>query len=256
MSRALEPGDGSPHGGRRHAVHVARVVRASFGYRGTSVLENVTLDVEPGDLWFFLGRNGTGKTTLVRAILGTLAPLAGTVELNPAFSSRERIGFVPQRCDISPSLPTTVRELVSLGLVGVPRLGADEETRIGWALEHVDLAGMERRDFHTLSGGQRQRVLVARALARRPRFLIADEPTAGLDPAAKSRLLGALADLNRDEKLTVIFVTHDLDIAARHASHVALFTGGTVVAGTKRDVLTDENLRAAFEDDRPAESAA
>jgi manganese/iron transport system ATP-binding protein len=235
------------------ATHVVRIEGARLGYRHTSVLHDVTFTVEPGQFWFFLGPNGTGKSTMVRAILGTVPLQEGTVEMNPAFSSRERIGFVPQRCDISASLPTTVREFVSLGLVGVPRLGTDEEERIAWALDKVGLAAMERRDFHTLSGGQRQRVLVARALARRPRFLIADEPTNGLDPTARDRLLGVLQSLHRHERLTVVFVTHDLDIAERFATHVALFSRGTVQAGPRDEILVDDLLGGAFAE--PADEA-
>ena len=232
--------------------HVVRVTGATLGYPGKEVLRDVSLTIDPGQFWFFLGPNGTGKTTMVRAILGTIAPMAGTIELNPAFSSRERIGFVPQRCDMSPSLPTTVREFVGLGLVGVPRLGRDEEERIAWALEKVGLEGREHADFHPLSGGQRQRVLVARALARHPRFLVADEPTSGLDPAAKARLLEVLAGLNRHERLTVVFVGHDLDVAADYATHVALFSRGTLLAGERAAVLTAQNLRDAYAD-APAE---
>ena len=217
-----------------------------LGYGARTVLDRVELRICCGDFWFLLGQNGTGKTTLLRALLGLLRPLAGKIHLHPARARRDRLGFVPQRPELAPGLPTTVREFVQLGLVGIAVSRHDRAERLGWALEHVGLQGMERHDFWSLSGGQRQRALVARALVRRPALLVMDEPTSGLDPAAENLLLGYLARLNQEHNLTVVSVSHDLAIAARHASHVALFNEGAVHAGPARDVLTHDNLMQVY----------
>jgi ABC-type Mn2+/Zn2+ transport system ATPase subunit len=153
---------------------------------------------------------------------------------------------VPQRCDLNPSLPTTVREFVTLGLVGIPGARKAARERLVWALERSGLAGLVDRSYWSLSGGQRQRALLARALIRRPALFIVDEPTNGLDPPSQELLMKALADLNRAERLTILFVTHDLPLAARYASHVALFVDGTVHAGPAGAVLTPERLRRAY----------
>ncbi len=218
----------------------------SLGYGPRTVLDRVELRIRCGDFWFLLGQNGTGKTTLLRALLGLLRPLAGTIQSHLVQARRDRVGFVPQRPQLSPGLPTTVREFVQLGLVGIAVSRHDRAERLGWALEHVGLQGMERHDYWSLSGGQRQRALVARALVRRPAFMVMDEPTAGLDPAAETSLLTCLERLNREQSLTVVCVSHDLAIAARYASHVALFSGGSVHAGPARDVLTPDNLAQVY----------
>jgi ABC-type cobalamin/Fe3+-siderophores transport system ATPase subunit len=139
-----------------------------------------------------------------------------------------------------------VREFVRLGLVGIPASRAERENRLSWALGQVGLDGMEARDFWSLSGGQRQRALVARALIRRPRLLIADEPTSGLDLSIETALYESLAELNRTERLTVILVTHDLAIAARYGTHLALVHDGRVEAGATNEVLRSGTLEQAY----------
>jgi len=204
------------------------------------------MEVRRGEIWFFVGPNGSGKTTLLRAILGLLEPRAGELSLDPIVAPRELIGFVPQRCDLNPTLPTTVREFVLLGLVGLRVHRRDERERLAWALAKVGLAAMARRNYWALSGGQRQRALVARTLIRRPSLLILDEATTGLDVPTTEEFLHTIAELNRADGLTILFVTHDLTLATRHATHVALFAGGRVTAGPGRDVLNPENLQRAY----------
>jgi ABC-type Mn2+/Zn2+ transport system ATPase subunit len=224
---------------------VIEVRDLDVGYPGRRVLSAVQWSVRSGDYWFLLGPNGSGKTTLVHAVLGVLRPLAGAVERDPAIASLEHTGFVPQRSRTNPTLPTTVREFVALGAVGLPR-SAREETSLAWALSRVGLADLVDRDLRALSGGQRQRALVARALVRRPRLLVLDEPTEGLDVASEEAFLATIEELHRAEQLTVLFVTHKLRIAARYATHVALFSGGRVRAGARDAVLLPSDLEATF----------
>lgn len=218
----------------------------SLAYGRRTVLEDVTLAVRRGQCWFFVGPNGSGKSTLLKSILGMLPPRAGELRLDPAYTSRAQIGFVPQRCDLNPTLPTTVREFVLLGLVGIRVDRREEGERLSWALAKVGLAEMEDRDYWSLSGGQRQRALLARTLVRKPSFLILDEATTGLDLSTAEAFLHTVSELNRGDGLTILFVTHDLTIAARHATHVALFSGGRVHAGRSREVLSSENLERAY----------
>lgn len=217
---------------------------ASAGYGDATVLRDVSLSVREGEFWFLLGPNGSGKTTMLRAILGAIALRAGEIVRRADIAGPERIGFVPQRCDLNPSLPTTVREFVSLGLVGLSRAGAAE--RLAWALERCNLGGLARRSYWALSGGQKQRALLARALIRRPKLFVVDEPTTGLDPSSQDLLMRSLDDLNREDRLTILFVTHDLPLAAKHATHVALFVEGRVEAGPADEVLRPEALRRAY----------
>ncbi len=225
---------------------VLKTTGLSLAYGRRIVLEDVNLEVRQGEFCFFLGPNGSGKTTLIRAMLGVLRPRAGRLWLHPDHASRERIGFVPQRCDINPTLPTTVREFVLLGLVGIPAERRDRGERLSWALDKVGLGGLEERGYWSISGGQRQRALVARALVRRPGLLILDEPTNGLDLSAEDAFLRFLAELNVKERITVIFVTHDVAIAARYATQLALFHSGTLEFGPRDDMLKPAALERAY----------
>ena len=226
---------------------VARARELALGYGDQPVLAGVTLEVRRGDAWFLIGPNGSGKTTLVRALIGTLAPRAGSLERGPALADLARVGVVPQRGAFRGTLPTTVREFVSLGFVGSRVTRAQRPEALAWALERTGLAGLERRAFGSLSGGQRQRALVARALVRRPQVLILDEPTEGLDLPTQDALLATLTALQAEHALTLVVVTHRLDIAERHASHVALFSHGRVTAGPRERVLTGDVVERAFE---------
>jgi ABC-type Mn2+/Zn2+ transport system ATPase subunit len=225
---------------------IVRTAGLRLGYGRRVVLTHVDFQMRLGEFWFFLGPNGEGKTTLLRAILGILRPQTGQLWVHPELGQRQRIGFVPQRCDINPTLPTTVREFVLLGLVGIDTDRREAAVRLGWALERVGLGGLEGKDYWSLSGGQRQRALVARALVRRPSVLILDEPTNGLDLAAEDAVLRFLAELNHKQRQTLLFVTHNLAIAARYATHIALFHAGEVVSGSRQEVLNRQTLERTY----------
>ena len=218
----------------------------SLGYRGREVLHDVDLKVRRGEFWFLLGPNGTGKTTLLRTILGVVPPLSGALELSPALGAGRRIGFVPQRCNLKPTLPMTVAEFVRLGLTGTRIFAAAARSNVAWALGEVGMSEKAGADYWSLSGGQRQRALVARGLVRRPDLLILDEPTNGLDLPAEESFLALVSKLNRDRGITVIIVTHTIGLAARFATHVALIQGRSVLSGRKEEVLVGRNLRQAY----------
>jgi ABC-type Mn2+/Zn2+ transport system ATPase subunit len=225
---------------------IVKTTGLRLGYGQRIVLAQVDFEIRSGEFWFFLGPNGEGKTTLLRAMLGMIRPQAGQLWVHPELGHRERIGFVPQRCDINPTLPTTVREFVLLGLVGVHTDRHDEALRLDWALDKVGLGRLEGKDYWSLSGGQRQRALVARALVRRPSILILDEPTNGLDLVAEDAVLRFLAELNRKDHQTLLFVTHNLSLAARYATHIALFHAGEVASGPRQAVLTRHTLERIY----------
>jgi ABC-type Mn2+/Zn2+ transport system ATPase subunit len=225
---------------------VVRMRGVALGYGQRMVLQEVNLEVRAGELWFILGPNGGGKTTLLRAFLGLLRPQAGELWVHPELGRRERVGFVPQRCNLIPTLPITVREFVLLGLVGIPVCREEEHERLVWALDIMGLQGLAEQSYWTLSGGQRQRALVARALIRRPTLLVLDEPTGGLDIATEDRLLCTLTAVHQTAHHTVLFVTHSPPIAMRHATHAALLLDGRVIAGPRQAVLTERNLARLY----------
>lgn len=225
-----------------HPTPMLKATALSLAYGDHTVLANVSFAVHPSEFWVLLGHNGSGKTTLLRAILGLLPPQHGSLWLHPELASRARTGFVPQRCDLMPTLPTTIREFVLLGLVGLRVHRRDEQERLTWALEKMGLAGMATRSYWALSGGQRQRALVARALVRRPTFLVLDEPTNNLDTPTEEALLQLLVVLNQEAQQTIMLVTHNLSLAQRYATHVAFVHGGQVLSGPREEVLAEKAL--------------
>jgi len=217
----------------------------TLGYGRRTIIDAASFEINRGAFWFFIGPNGCGKTTLLRAILGLLPPRDGRILFAPELVDRSRVGFVPQRYDQKGSLPTTVREFVLLGTVATPLLPSERAERLAWALARVRIEPLARMDLWSLSGGQRQRALLARALIRRPDLLILDEPTTGLDLAATDALLRFLDELHAGG-LTIIAVSHDLATAARYATHVGLFERGRVLSGTREDVVTSANLGRVY----------
>lgn len=218
-------------------------VDVALSHGGPVILERVNMTMRSGDYWFFLGPNGRGKSTLLQALLGNLRPVVG--EVRRSISLRE-IGFIPQRCDLNRCLSTTVREFVLLGGVGLRLSREERERRLDRALRSVELQGMAQKSYWSLSGGQKQRALVARALLRAPRLLIADEPTNGLDPGAEDGLMNTLSALNRDDGVTILFVSHTLRLAARHARTLAMFYGHSVRCGPVGEMLQEAALADTY----------
>jgi ABC-type Mn2+/Zn2+ transport system ATPase subunit len=221
----------------------AAALRLGYGHR--AIVEDAEFVLGRGEFWFFIGPNGCGKTTLLKAVLGLLRPLSGRIELAAELTDRSLVGFVPQRFDQKGALPTTVREFVLLGTVGTRLQRSDRAERLSWALSRVGIERLADLDLWSLSGGQRQRAVLARALIRRPHLLILDEPTTGLDLAGSDSLLRFLEELHADG-LTIIAVSHDLATAARYATHVGLFDHGHVLSGRREDIINSENLGRVY----------
>ena len=225
---------------------IVDVAEATFAYGRNIILESVEMQIHESEFWCFIGPNGEGKTTLIKALLGALRPKRGFIRLRPDFARRTRIGFVPQNCDLNPTVPTTIKSFVVQGTAGLPVAESKLKQRVLKSLEVMGIQHIRDRSIWKVSGGQRQRAMVARALVRDPLLMIVDEPTAGLDLAASSGLLKTITDLNRQHGITVIFVTHDLQLAGHHASHVAVFKNRRVTCGPVAKALTGENLSNAF----------
>lgn len=225
-------------------VAVVAAQDLALGYGRRTILEAVNLEIMPGAWWFLLGPNGAGKSTLVKALLGLLLPLKGGIALARALEDRQRLGYVPQGLDLARAVPTTVREFVACGLTGLAITAQVGQERVAAAIARVGLDA--RADVAALSGGQRQRAAIARALVRDPLLLVVDEPATGLDVVAQQDLMDLLATLNREQAITIIAVGHDLAQARRHASHIALVSGGQVISGPTETLFTADRLKTAF----------
>jgi zinc transport system ATP-binding protein len=186
----------------------------SFAYDGQSVIEDACLTIEEREFLCMVGPNGGGKTTLLRLILGLLAPQSGRVEVfgTTAEEARPRVGYMPQEALLDPQFPVSVLDVVLMGRlrpgVQLGFYGRGDRKVARQALGEVGLEEVERRSLSDLSGGQRQRVLLARALACQPQLLLLDEPTANLDVAVQEELYELLRGLS--DRMAIVLVSHDV----------------------------------------------
>jgi ABC-type Mn2+/Zn2+ transport system ATPase subunit len=224
---------------------------AFLGYGRKVVLSDISFSVLDGDYFGLVGPNGAGKTTIVRAILGSLRPLAGEVRVAGGRGGRGRIGYVPQRDAIDSLLPYTAREVVMMGRyrqVGLLRRpSGGDRSIVEESLEHADASLFAAVPFKELSGGQKQRVLIARALATRPEVLILDEPTNGMDLSSRSGILTLIRRLHEKDRLTVILVSHLLDDVANHVGRLAIVQQGKFRVGGVEEILTAGTLSALYD---------
>lgn len=211
------------------------------------VLDSISLTIGKGEFVGLIGPNGAGKTTLLRAALGLLPHQGRSNLATLSPQDRARIAaFLPQAREIA--WPVTVESVVALGRVP-HRAGlhsAQDRAAIDRALDRMGLAGFRGRTATALSGGEQARVLIARALAQDTPLLLADEPVAGLDPAAQIRTMQVFADLATEGR-SVIASVHDLGLAARHCTRLIMLETGRIAAdGPPRDVLNDTLLARVF----------
>ena len=229
----------------------AKKVRLALGDR--TVLDAVDLALPTGGITAVVGPNGAGKSTLLRAFAGLATPTSGEITLDgrplAAYSRLElarALAYLPQERAVH--WPLSARAVVALGRLphrDVSTIEADAAA-VDSALAAMDIADLAERPVVELSGGERARVLVARALAQQTPLLLADEPTAGLDPAHALALFKLFTRLAAEGR-TVVVALHDLSLAARFADHVILLANGRIAAaGPPADVLTPRHLEPAF----------
>jgi len=221
---------------------------------GVQILDSISFDIAPGEFVGLLGPNGAGKSTLLRAVMG-LIRAEGSVRLAgrdaPALSPRERaatVAYLPQEREIAWAVP--VEMLVSLGRSPYrPRfgpLGAEDRAAIDRAMQRMDVARLRERSASALSGGELARVLTARALAQETPLLLADEPTAGLDPAHQIALMRIFTELAREGR-AIMASLHDLGLASRWCTRLVILNDGVIAAdGTPREVLTERVLAEVY----------
>jgi len=210
--------------------HVSYAYPASgFDSSPTLAIEEVNFTIDQATKLGILGPNGGGKSTLIKLILGTLKPTRGSIRvfgLSPAQARKQGlIGYLPQRIEADRDWPLDVTQVVALALACRHKpwhpLTQDDHSAINDALELVEIADLAHRPIGTLSGGQLQRVMIARAIALRPKLLILDEPTVGVDIAGQQRFGSLIESLHQELALTVIVVSHDMRAIAAVANRVA-----------------------------------
>ncbi len=195
----------------------------ALGYEGKRVVEDLDFTVEAGDYLCIVGENGSGKSTLVKTILRLLPPISGTITLGDGLRPKE-IGYLPQQTAAQRDFPASVEEIVLSGCLNRcglrPFYNRSEKALAAANMRRLGIEDLSQRRYRELSGGQQQRVLLARALCATRKLLLLDEPVAGLDPAAAAEMYGIIASLNREEKTTIMMISHDIDAAIKYASHI------------------------------------
>jgi len=240
-------------------VSIIKIAGVDFRYKDVWALRDISFDVRRGEFLGIIGPNGSGKTTLIRIIDGILVPEKGDVSVNGnnIRGMRRRdlarlVAVVPQ--DSAMIFPFRALEVVMMGRsphLGMLRFEGDRDFEITRrAMEMTDTISLADRSMDKLSGGERQRVLIARALAQEPEVVLLDEPTAFLDIKHQAAFFGLMKMLNGGKGLTVLAVTHDINLASAYCDRIMLLKNGRIHSlGVPGEVITEANIKEVYETD-------
>ncbi len=210
----------------------------TVGYEGQAVVKNLSFEVVEGDYLCIVGENGSGKSTLMKTLLGLKSPQSGEIVFGGGLKQTE-IGYLPQQTAAQKDFPATVKEVVLSGCLGArglsPFYSKENKKRAKDNIGLLGLGNLEHRSYRDLSGGQQQRVLLARALCATSKILLLDEPVASLDPMVTAELYGIISRLNKENGVTIIMISHDLQGALRYGSKILHMEGGEYYFGTVHD---------------------
>ena len=226
------------------------------GYDGQPVLSRMDLQIMPGDFVGFLGPSGTGKSTVLRVILGAVRLFSGRVLIDgvPLAPGRPNVGYVPQLEAINRNFPVTVREVVLMGAsMRRPFLPWHPPRQVRHAEEimaRLGILDLADRHIRQLSGGEQQRAFLARALVSNPRLLLLDEPVAGVDIKTRDEVMHLLHELNH-QGVTIVMTTHQINSVAAHLPRVVCLNGGIIAQGPPAEVFTPEILSRTYGAEMP-----
>ena len=226
-----------------------------FDYGDGWVFHKLNLDVPEGDFVAVIGANGAGKSTLMKMLAHALPPTMGNIFYYgipiEKFDQWEKIGYVAQNpAKMQRDFPISVREVIALGLIQKNKLwqrfGSEEDEKIEKVLETFQLKDLEQRKIGELSGGQQQRVFLARAMVKEPKILLLDEPATGIDAASKIALYDMLQEINLEQNVTIIMISHDLELAAGAAKSALCISHGICFRGDVQEALQHHHKHGYF----------
>ncbi len=229
-----------------------------FGYDKRYLLEDVNLAIFEGDFLGIVGPNGSAKSTLIKIILGILKPQKGTVRLlnSPveSFSEWNKIGYISQRVrNFNPAFPATVEEIVGANLysrIGFFRLpNKNYKVKITEALDVVKMSDYKNCLIGNLSGGQQQKVFIARTLVSNPEIIFMDEPLVGVDVQSQEQFYNLMEKLNRDLKITLVIVSHDIGVITNKANRVACVGNKKVCVHPSSDFNKEKHVKEVYGED-------
>lgn len=222
-------------------MQIVKVSSVSFEYGSEKILDDISFSVDEGDFLGIIGPNGAGKTTLFFCMLGLIDGYNGEIKIFGEDIRRNKkilkqIGYIPQRKSIDRRFPLTIKELVSLSITNKSYID-----NVDKVLRYVGLYDNRNKIIGQLSGGQQQRVLIAKALVNNPKMLMLDEPTNELDQASQDNFYLFLKQLNDEEKITIIWTSHDLDAVNRLSNKISCINKKMFYHGTKDDFFSNDN---------------
>ncbi|MBD9083495.1 MAG: ATP-binding cassette domain-containing protein [Lachnospiraceae bacterium] len=211
----------------------------TVGYDGRAILKDINFTVNRGDYLCIIGENGAGKTTLLRTLLGLQPPVSGKILFGDGLE-RKRCGYLPQQTVIQRDFPASVSEIVLSGCqnrCGLrPFYRKEEKEYAHKMMEKMGIAHLADKCYRELSGGQQQRTLLARALCATQEMLFLDEPVSGLDPVATEEMYRLIEQINREDHITILMISHDIKAAVAYADHI-LEIGKQIFLGTAQEYL-------------------
>lgn len=202
---------------------ILEVKNLCIGYEGEGLKSNINFQVNVGDFVSIVGENGEGKSTLMKTLLSLIKPISGEFIYGNGVLPTD-IGYMSQSSSIPDDFPTTVEEVVMSGLVAKmglrPFYNKEDKEKTDKVLNKLDLYELKNKSFKDLSGGQKQRTLLARILIDDKKILFLDEPTSALDEKVKLEFYDIVTKLNKEEKLTIIMISHDIESARKCSTHL------------------------------------
>jgi zinc transport system ATP-binding protein len=227
-------------------MNVLTCEKLSFKYENKMVFENMSFDLSKGDYLLVVGENGCGKTTLIKGILGLLKPVSGVISLNEI--NNTQIGYLPQQTNVQKDFPASVMEVVMSGMLNrkgfLSFYSKKDREHAKKNLSKLGILDLCNACYRELSGGQQQRVLLARALSAASKLLILDEPASDLDPKATNELYALIEDINKNQDMIVIMVSHDIKGSIGAANKVLHIDNSATFFGDKSDYLITKQGKA------------
>jgi len=227
----------------------------TFIVKGQSILSNISLEIFRSEYIAIIGPNGGGKTTLIRMLLGLEKPTSGEVKIYGKklsnFKEWYKIGYVPQRAShVDSSFPATVLDIVKMGRTSqggfFSSFNEEDKKLVYDAMDRMGILDLKDKMIGTLSGGQRQRAMIARALASKPEILILDEPNTGVDAASQNTFDALLRKLNQEDKITIVFITHDIGVIADDIARLFTINQKAIICNNPKQLLSCQEMSELY----------
>lgn len=227
----------------------------SYKINGSDIIKDISLVIQKGEYSAVIGPNGGGKTTLIRLLLGLEKKSSGDIFLfgqrQKSFKAWDKIGYVPQRVSqIDQYFPATVEEVIKMGRTAkrglFTRESQEDKDAVGNAMLKMDVTSLKDKLVGELSGGQRQRVMIARALASEPEVLILDEPNTGVDMISQNRFYTLLRELNKNDGMTIVFITHDVGVIANDIQTMLCINQTLLACNNPHEVLSCDEMSKLY----------